>query len=75
MGAGQWKTLGKDRVGEPWLVLVMVLCKKKKAARMIGEMSGHRHSSSHPTVAFPCLEKGRDQRDVEGNGWRLYVKK
>lgn len=37
------KHWGKDRGGEPWLVLVlfvliMVLCKKKKTARMTGEV-------------------------------------
>lgn len=38
MNAGHWLTLGKDKGGEPWLVLILVLSKKKKMARMIGEI-------------------------------------
>lgn len=43
MNAGHWLTLGKDKGGEPWLVLVLfllisVLSKKKKMATMIGEI-------------------------------------
>lgn len=66
MSAGQWETLGKDRGGEHWLVLILILSEKKKTAGMIGELGGCHHSPSHPTVAFPFLEKGKDQNEVIG---------
>lgn len=67
------KTLGKDRGGEHWLVLILILSEKKKTAGMIGELGGYHHSPSQsPHCGFPVLG---ERKRPKGSDWRLDVKK
>lgn len=71
MIAGNWKTLGKTKGGEPWLALVLfllilVLSKRKQPGHLEKSEATTTHPVSHPTVPFPCLEKGKDQKEVVG---------